>query len=78
MFTVEFEPDTSKIVSMDEEGIFDDVEVFIGDDSAVYIRQYDFDMGAYEMVLLSYRQFIQIYAALQSPEGTFILEKHNA
>jgi hypothetical protein len=75
MFTVEFEPDASVIVSMDNTGEFDDVEVIIGDDGHVYLRQYDEDVGGFEMLLMTYTQLIQIFAALQSSEGAYILER---
>lgn len=75
MYTVEFEPDASIITSLDPTGQFNDVEVIIGEDNHVYIRQFDDDAGAYEMVIMDYTQFIQIFAAMKSPEGVYILEK---
>ena len=74
MYTVEFEPDASVITSLDPTGQFNDVEVIIGEDNHVYIRQFDDDANAYEMVIMDYTQFIQIFAAVQSPEGVYIIE----
>ena len=74
MFTVEFEADAAIVTSMDVTGQFSDVEVIIGDDSNVYIRQFDEESGTYEMVIMEYTQFIQIFAAMKSPEGVYKLE----
>lgn len=78
MYTVEFEHDASIITTLDPTGEFSDVEVIIGDDSNVYLRQFDEDQGCYEMIIMSYTQFIQIFAALKSPEGAFKLEKRES
>lgn len=74
MFTVEFEPDASIITTIDESAECEDVEVILGDDALVYIRQFDYDVNAYDMVILTYQQFLDIYAALNSTEGVFKLQ----
>jgi len=74
MFTVEFEPDASIITTIDESGECDDVEVILGDDALVYMRQFDYDANAYEMLILSYQQFLDIFAALNSTQGSYKLE----
>ena len=74
MYTVEFDTDSSIITSMDTTGQFTDVEVIIGEDNHVYIRQFDEDVEAYEMIIMEYKQFIQIFAAMKSPEGVYKLE----
>mgnify|MGYP005988365045 CR=1 FL=1 len=74
MFTVEFEPDASIITTIDDTGECDDVEVILGDDGLVYFRQFDYDANAYEMVILNYQQFLDIFAALNSTEGAFKLQ----
>ena len=74
MFTVEFEPDASIITTIDDTGECDDVEVILGDDCLVYFRQFDYDANAYEMVILNYQQFLDIFAALNSTEGAFKLQ----
>jgi hypothetical protein len=74
MFTVEFEPDASIITTIDESAECEDVEVILGDDALVYIRQFDHDVNAYDMVILTYQQFLDIYAALNSTEGVFKLQ----
>ena len=56
MFTVEFEPDASIIRSLDETGKHEDVEVIIGDDAVVYIRQWDTDFEAAQLMILTQPQ----------------------
>ena len=41
MYTVEFEPDSAIITSLDERAEFQDIKVVIGDDNTVYITQDD-------------------------------------
>lgn len=74
MYTVEFEADATIVTTMDVTGQFTDVEVILGDDNNVYIRQFDEESGMYEMVIMEYTQFIQIFAAMKSPEGVYKLE----
>ena len=74
MFTVEFEMDASVITTIDESAKFEDVEVILGDDQEVFIRQFDHDNNAYEMIILSYQQFLDIFVALSSTEGMFKIE----
>jgi len=69
MFTVEFERDASVITVLDETGQYDDVEVIIGDDSEVFIRQFDPDANTYDMIILTYAQLVEILASLNSTEG---------
>lgn len=73
MYTVEMDHDITKIVSLDESGQFEDVEMVL-DDEYVYLRQLDDDSNAYEMIIMTYKQFVQVYAAMQSPEGTYQIE----
>jgi hypothetical protein len=73
MFTVEFEPDASVIRSLDETGRHEDVEVIIGDDAVVYIRQWDVDFAAYQMLILTYQQLLDITSSLNTPEGMYRL-----
>lgn len=71
MFTVEFEPDASVITSLDENDRFNDVEMVVGEDDTVYIRQFDDTLNEYQMLYMSYQQLLDLNAALRSSEGAF-------
>lgn len=74
MFTVEFEPDASVITSLDETGEMEDVEVIISEDDVVFMRQWQEELGKYEMLVLSYQQLLDITASLQTTEGLHKIE----
>jgi hypothetical protein len=69
MFTVEFEHDASIIRTMDESAIFEDIEVIIGDEGVVYMRQYEEAEKSYQMLMLTYQQLLDIAASIRTPEG---------
>ena len=70
MYTVEFEPDSAIITSLDERAEFQDIKVVIGDDNIVYITQDDEILGD-SIIVISYQQLLDLIAALKSPEGAF-------
>jgi hypothetical protein len=74
MYTVEFEEDASVIISLDEDDKFDDVELVIGDDGTVFIRQFEEEMGEYQLVTMSYQQLLDLYTAFKSSEGLHQIE----
>jgi hypothetical protein len=75
MYTVEFEHDAAIITSLDERSEYEDVEVIIGDDQTVYIRQFDELTNEYNLIYMSYQQLLDLFASMQSPEGVFYLER---
>ena len=70
MYSVEFEPDSAIITSLDERAEFQDIKVVIGDDNTVYITQDDEILGD-SIIVISYQQLLDLIAALKSPEGAF-------
>jgi hypothetical protein len=74
MYTVEFEPDASIITSIDDGGEYNDIEVIIGDNGGVYLRQFEDLLDEYSVVYISYKQLIEIYAAIHSTDGCYRLE----
>jgi hypothetical protein len=77
MYTVEFESDASVITTLDQNDMYEDVEVILGDGGDVYIRQYEPDMDSYQLILMSAQQWIDLMAAYKSSEGSFYVEvKH--
>lgn len=74
MFTVEFEHDASIITTLDQQDKFNDVEVILSDDGDVYMRQYEENLEEYQVLYMSYQQFLDIYAALKQTEGAYFIE----
>lgn len=74
MFTVEFEPDASIITSIDETDTYHDVEMIIGDDASVYIRQFVDELDEYSVVFISYQQLLDLMASLRQTEGAYYLK----
>lgn len=73
MFTVEYEHDATIVKSLDETAQYEDVEMVL-DEEVVYIRQWDEDLGKYEMLILSYQQLLDLAASLKTTEGLHQIE----
>ena len=71
MFTVEFEKDSSIIVSMDEKDKYEDVEMILADDGTVFIRQFEDGLEEYQLICMSYQQLLDLVTSLQKTEGLF-------
>lgn len=74
MFTVEFESDSTVITSLDESGQMEDIEVLISDDDVVFMRQWQEELGKYEMLVMTWQQLLDITASLQTTEGLHKIE----
>ena len=70
MFTVEHEYDYTSIITLDEEGNFEDVEVFL-DEEVVYLCQEIRDTEVRQVLELSYQQLTDIVASINLPEGAY-------
>ena len=75
MFTVEFEADAAVITTLDENDAFDDVQVVIGDDETVYMRQFSEELEEHQLLYMSYQQFLDIIAALNKTKGMYYVER---
>ena len=71
MFTVEFESDASVITTLDQQDRFNDVEVIIGGDGDIYMRQFDDRLEEYQVLYMSYQQLMDIMAAINCSEGAY-------
>lgn len=71
MFTNEFEFDGSITTILDEDGRHSDVEILIAD-SGVYIRQFDEEMGQYDMVVMSHKMYYDLIESRNHPEGVYL------
>ena len=74
MFTVELEYDYALIRTLDEEDRHEDVEVVIGEGGEVFILQYNESRQKNSIIAMSLQQLIDLYSAMDSPEGLFQLE----
>ena len=75
MFTVEFEADAAVITTLDENDAFDDVQVVIGDDETVYMRQFSEELEEHKLLYMSYQQLLDIVAALNKTKGMYYVER---
>ena len=74
MFTVEMDTDNGEsctIVSIDQGGKQDDIEVMLFDD-VVYLRQTDQDGEYCSLISISPQQMFDIKTALDLPSGAYI------
>jgi hypothetical protein len=71
MYTVEFEPDASIITSLDETSTCEDIQMILGDDGTVFLRQYEESLDKNQLIMITYQQLLDLMAALKSPEGAF-------
>lgn len=74
MYTVELEYDHALIRTLDEEDRYEDVEVVIDDDGKVFMLQFDERRQKNSVIAMSLQQLVDLYAAMESPEGLFKLE----
>ena len=74
MFTVELEYDYALIRTLDEQDRHEDVEVVIGDEGEVFILQFNESTQKNSVIAMSLQQLVDLYAAMESPEGAFRLE----
>ena len=78
MFTVEFEPDASVVVSLDEEDEYEDITMVIADDGTVFFSQYEEELDEYQLICISYQQLIDLFVSLKSTRGMFKVENIHA
>ena len=74
MFTVEYEHDTIEIVILDDKGYEDDLRIEV-EDEGVYISQWNSILNEESNIRISNKQWLELIAAINSPEGAFIIEE---
>lgn len=75
MFTVEMDSDggrAASIITLDQSGEHEDVEVLIYDDE-VYIQQHDDEYDSTHIVILSTQQWLDILAAMNLTDGAYYI-----
>jgi predicted ATP-grasp superfamily ATP-dependent carboligase len=73
LYSVEFEKDSAVITVLSEDDSQEDVEVIIGDNDVVFVRQYQEYKNEYDVIVMTWQQLKDIAAAINSPEGLFRL-----
>ena len=74
MYTVEIDFDSAVITVLDEKARHEDIKVIIEDSGVVFLVQYDENLNKNHVITISFQQYVDMVAALQSPEGIFKLE----
>ena len=74
MYTVEYEHDIIEIVILDDKGYEDDLQISI-EDEGVYISQWNSILNEEFNIRISNKQWLELIAAINSPEGAFIIEE---
>ncbi len=72
MFTVEIESDYVKIVSVDADGKFEDVEMYLEDDGTCFIRQFSEELNEFQLIAINYKQVLDLLASLDSDDGAYV------
>jgi hypothetical protein len=65
-FTVEIEKDYTKVVTLDDKSQHEDLEIYLEDNGTVFIRQYAETLHEYQVIHISYRQFIDMVKSLEA------------
>jgi len=78
LYSVEFEKDAAVITVLSEDDSQEDVEVIIGDNDVVFVRQYQEYKNEYDVIVMTWQQLMDIAAAINSPEGLFRLVRKKA
>lgn len=72
MFTVEIEPDYVKVVSIDSDAKFEDVEMYMEDKGTCFIRQFCEELQEFQLIVLNYKQVLDLLASLDSGDGSYV------
>ena len=71
MFTIEMDHDETAVTVLDNEGNWDDVELFLYDD-VVYIRQFDEELNVMQMIAMSPQMFHELLTSMNHSEGAYV------
>lgn len=71
MFTVEMDHDETTVTVLDNEGNWDDVELFLYDD-VVYIRQFDEELNVMQMIAMSPQMFHELLTSMNHSVGAYV------
>jgi hypothetical protein len=70
MFTVEHEDTYTVVTTLDQAGLYADIEVIL-DETDVVLRQFNEETKCYDLINISHQQFKDIIASLSKAEGAY-------
>lgn len=73
MFTNEFEFDETIITVLDDNGVYEDVQIYL-DENEVYIRQWNERKKSHDLIVMSAKMMLEIMEAMKRPEGAYIIK----
>jgi DNA/RNA-binding domain of Phe-tRNA-synthetase-like protein len=73
VFTNEFEFDETIITVLDDNGVYEDVQIYL-DDNEVYIRQWNERKKSHDLIVMSAKMMLEIMEAMKRPEGAYIIK----
>lgn len=76
MFTVEMDWDETSVTILDQGGEHEDVQFLLYED-VVYIRQFDNDSNRHTVIEMSPDQFHELMAAMNLPDGAYLMGDKN-
>lgn len=77
MYTVEYEWDNVEIVILDDDGYEDDLHIDV-EESGVYISQWNTILNEESSIRISHKQWMELIAAIDSPEGAFVIRNRKS
>jgi hypothetical protein len=73
MFQNEIDWDETVTHLLDDNGIYEDVQLII-DDNEVFIRQWNEQLNRYDLIMMSHKMFFEFQQALHTTEGLYTTE----
>lgn len=73
MFQNEIEWDETITTLLDDNGVLEDVQLFIGDND-VLIRQWNEEFERYDIIAMDHKMLFELQQALHQGEGLFRIE----
>jgi hypothetical protein len=73
VWTNEIDFDETITTVIDDDGLYEDVQLFI-DDTDVYLKQWNEELDRYDIICMSPKMWLEIQRAMTTTEGMFRLE----
>jgi hypothetical protein len=73
VWTNEIDFDETVTTVLDDDGLYEDVQLFI-DDTDVYLKQWNEELERYDIICMSPKMWLEVQKAMTTTEGMFRLE----